>query len=68
MAAEPPVNVLIVGCGAVGTMCAYALQNSGIPTVTAVLRSNLDAVRAQGFHIQSIDHGEIAQWRPHHSK
>ncbi|KAK1622401.1 ketopantoate reductase PanE/ApbA C terminal-domain-containing protein [Colletotrichum phormii] len=59
-------RVLIVGCGSVGTMCAYALQKSGDAEVTAILRSNYDLVHARGFHIRSIDHGEIDSWRPHH--
>ncbi|KAK1470865.1 2-dehydropantoate 2-reductase [Colletotrichum cuscutae] len=59
-------KVLIVGCGSVGTMCAFALQKSGNAEVTAILRSNYDLVQTQGYHIQSIDHGEIAGWKPHH--
>ncbi|EFX02052.1 2-dehydropantoate 2-reductase family [Grosmannia clavigera kw1407] len=61
-----PLNVLIVGCGAVGTMCAFALHQSGEATVTALLRSNYDEVRESGLHIRSVDHGEVDSWRPHH--
>ncbi|KAK2751860.1 amino acid permease [Colletotrichum kahawae] len=57
-------RILVVGCGPVGTMCALALQKSGQATVTAILRSNHDLVKSQGFRIQSIDHGEIESWRP----
>ncbi|KAJ0374696.1 hypothetical protein COL26b_007017 [Colletotrichum chrysophilum] len=46
-------------------MCAFALQKSGQATVTAILRSNFDLVKSQGFRIQSVDHGEIDSWRPH---
>ncbi|EPE05887.1 2-dehydropantoate 2-reductase [Ophiostoma piceae UAMH 11346] len=59
------LNVFVVGCGAVGTMCAYALQESGKATVTALLRSNYNLVHESGLHIRSIDHGEIHNWRPH---
>ncbi|KAF5502079.1 Proline-specific permease [Colletotrichum aenigma] len=58
-------KILVVGCGPVGTMCAFALQKSGQATVTAILRSNFDLVKSQGFRIQSVDHGEIDSWRPH---
>lgn len=61
-------RVLIVGCGSVGTMCAYTLQNSGDAEVTVILRSNYDSVQNQGYHINSIDHGEIDGWKPHHSE
>lgn len=63
-----PFNVLVVGCGAVGTMCAFALHQSGETTVTALLRSNYNLVRENGLHIRSIDHGEIDNWRPHNSE
>ncbi|KAH8655493.1 ketopantoate reductase PanE/ApbA C terminal-domain-containing protein [Xylariales sp. PMI_506] len=58
-------KILVVGCGAVGTMCAYALHKSGVPVVSAVLRSNYDAVETKGFCIHSVDHGEIPSWKPH---
>lgn len=48
-------------------MCAFTVQKSGTATVTAILRSNFDAVNAQGFHIDSIDHGTISNWKPHSS-
>ncbi|KAH8879206.1 2-dehydropantoate 2-reductase family [Thozetella sp. PMI_491] len=59
-----PVNVLVAGCGAVGTMCAYALHKSGAAKVTAILRSNFQVVEAQGFDIQSVDHDEVRGWKP----
>lgn len=49
-------------------MCSYSLQNSGRATVTAILRSAYDDVEANGFHIKSIDHGEVDGWRPHNSE
>lgn len=61
-------KVLLVGCGAVGTMCAFTLQNSRLAEVTAVLRSNFDIVESSGFHIRSVDHGEIWNWKPRHRK
>ncbi|KAK3935331.1 putative 2-dehydropantoate 2-reductase [Diplogelasinospora grovesii] len=57
-------RVLVIGSGGVGTMAAYALEKGGKATVTAVLRSNYDAVQRSGFTISSLDHGEIQGWRP----
>ena len=60
-------KILVVGCGAVGTMAAYCLQGSRQAEVTVILRSNYTAVLADGFCIDSVDHGKIYNWRPHHS-
>ncbi|KAJ5051607.1 uncharacterized protein L3040_001382 [Drepanopeziza brunnea f. sp. 'multigermtubi'] len=57
-------NVLLVGSGGVGTMAAYNLEAGGLATVTAVLRSNYQAVLDNGFSITSLDHGEIKAWKP----
>ena len=61
-------NVLLVGSGGVGTMAAYNIEAGGIATVTAVLRSNYEAVKRNGFTITSLDHGYIKGWRPTKSK
>lgn len=65
---EPKANVLIVGSGGVGTMAAYALEQGGKARVTAVLRSNFEAVKEKGFNIRSIQHGDVDNWRPSSSK
>jgi ketopantoate reductase len=57
-------NVLLVGSGGVGTMGAYNLEIGGLATVTAVLRSNYEAVKNDGFNLTSMDHGDIKGWRP----
>lgn len=57
-------NVLLVGSGGVGTMAAYNIEAGGLGTVTAVLRSNYEAVKQDGFTITSLDHGYIKGWRP----
>ncbi|KAK7941567.1 uncharacterized protein PG986_013954 [Apiospora aurea] len=65
--AEGKARVLIVGVGGVGAMAAYALEIGGKAEVTAVLRSNYDAVAEKGFKIDSIEHGhDIKGWRPSH--
>ncbi|KAL2868603.1 ketopantoate reductase family protein [Aspergillus lucknowensis] len=57
-------SVLLIGAGGVGTIGALNLDKGGQATVTAVLRSNYTKVLTDGFHIKSVDHGEIQGWRP----
>ncbi|CAH0017375.1 unnamed protein product [Clonostachys rhizophaga] len=65
--AQSKANVLIIGSGGVGTMAAYALEIGGRAEVTAVLRSNFEAVVQKGFDIDSLEHGhDIKGWRPTH--
>lgn len=46
-------------------MVSYAFETGGRAQVSAVLRSNYEIVRRQGFSIDSIDHGrDISGWRP----
>ena len=61
-------RVLIVGTGGIGTMGAYALEFGGKAEVTAVLRSNYEAVLRDGFDIDSVVYGQIKSWRPSHGK
>lgn len=56
--------MLIIGMGGVGTMAAYALETGGKAEVTAVLRSNYNAVENNGFDIHSLEYGEIKGWKP----
>ncbi|KAH7041982.1 2-dehydropantoate 2-reductase family protein [Macrophomina phaseolina] len=64
MGSHPKANVLLVGSGGVGTIGALNLEVGGLASVTAVLRSNYDAVSKNGFHIKSCDHGVLTNWRP----
>lgn len=65
---DTKANVLLVGSGGVGTMAAYALEQGGKASVTAVLRSNYKAVIEKGFQINSIQHGQIKGWKPSFSQ
>lgn len=58
------VKVLLVGAGGIGTMTALNLEQGGLASVTAVLRSNYAVVKEKGFTIDSCDHGKIDAWRP----
>ncbi|RVX68793.1 hypothetical protein B0A52_07679 [Exophiala mesophila] len=57
-------RILLVGAGGIGTMTAFNLEQGGLATVTAVLRSNYLVVKEKGFTIDSCDHGQIQGWRP----
>ena len=48
-------------------MASYALETGGKAEVTAVLRSNYEAVQKNGFCIDSVEHGKgIKGFRPTH--
>lgn len=65
--AAPKTQVLVVGSGGVGTLAAYALEVGGQAEVTAICRSNYEAVKRHGFTIDSIEHGsDITGFRPSH--
>lgn len=57
-------NVLLLGGGAVGTIAALNIESGKLGAVTAVLRSNFQAVRDYGYRIESVDHGKVTGWRP----
>ncbi|KAF8062298.1 ketopantoate reductase PanE/ApbA-domain-containing protein [Lyophyllum atratum] len=60
----PPKDVLLVGFGAVGAIYSLILKRSNLARVTAVARSNYDAVNNHGVHFKSAKYGEISGWRP----
>jgi ketopantoate reductase len=61
---RPKSSALLIGCGGVGSIAALNLESSGRLEVSAVLRSNYEAVKRDGFKIKSCDHGIIDNWRP----
>jgi threonine dehydrogenase-like Zn-dependent dehydrogenase len=62
--ADNKKSVLIVGGGAVGAIAAVNLEVGGLATVTVVLRSNYNAVKDNGYTIESCDHGKLNGWKP----
>ncbi|KAF9976646.1 hypothetical protein BGZ73_008117 [Actinomortierella ambigua] len=56
--AEPNVRILTVGTGAVGAYYTWVIQKSGRANVTAVCRSNYEAVKANGIEVQTTAWGE----------
>ncbi|KAE8403495.1 6-phosphogluconate dehydrogenase [Aspergillus pseudonomiae] len=57
-------NILLIGSGGVGTIAALNLEAGNLAQVTAVLRSNYQAVASNGFNITSCDHGTLKGWKP----
>ncbi|KAJ2551637.1 hypothetical protein EV175_003618 [Coemansia sp. RSA 1933] len=51
------IHVLLLGAGALGSMFTWRLQVSGHVQVTAVCRSNYQAVKDAGFRIESHEFG-----------
>ncbi|KAJ2317274.1 Oxidoreductase, partial [Coemansia sp. RSA 2681] len=50
--------VLLFGSGALGSVFAWRLQSTGAVEITAVCRSNYEAVRQHGFRIKSLAYGD----------
>lgn len=59
-------KALVIGLGGVGVVAAYTLQLKAEVEVTAVIRSDYDAVITRGYEIDSADYGHIESWRPTH--
>ncbi|KZM22413.1 uncharacterized protein EKO05_0000086 [Ascochyta rabiei] len=57
-------SVLVVGAGSVGAIAALNLQVGGLALVTVALRSNYNAVKEQGYTIESCDHGSLKGFKP----
>ncbi|KAJ2780759.1 hypothetical protein H4R18_003271 [Coemansia javaensis] len=55
--ASSDIKVLLVGAGALGSVFAWRLQESGRARVTVVCRSNYGAVKEHGFRIESEAYG-----------
>jgi 2-dehydropantoate 2-reductase len=64
MSSRPKASILLVGGGSVGAVASVNLERGGLASVTAVCRSNFQAVSANGYDIQSCDHGAIKGFRP----
>lgn len=58
------MNCLVVGTGGVGLIAAYTLQRNGKCQVTAVVRSEFEDVKENGYNIDSVDYGKISGWMP----
>ncbi|THH07907.1 hypothetical protein EW145_g3063 [Phellinidium pouzarii] len=62
----PAKDVLLVGFGAqcLRPIDAFILKRGGLARVTAVARSNYEAVKRDGMHIMSGKYGDHPSWQP----
>ena len=56
-------SILIIGAGSVGAIAALNLEVGGLASVTVALRSSYNAVKEQGYIIESCDHGTLKGFR-----
>ncbi|CED83343.1 panE, apbA [Phaffia rhodozyma] len=62
---KQPLEILLVGFGAVGVVYAYMFEKSAQAKVTAVARSNFELINQKGIHIESPSKfGSIPGWKP----
>ncbi|KAL3477195.1 ketopantoate reductase PanE/ApbA C terminal-domain-containing protein [Aspergillus californicus] len=61
----PKYSICLIGSGGVGTIASLVLTKSPRAKVTVVLRSKYNYVSEHGWEIDSIDHGQLAGWKPH---
>lgn len=59
-------KVLIIGSGGVGVILTYGLEYGKKADVTLVIRSDYEKVMSYGYKIESVDYGEILEYRPEH--
>jgi len=57
-------NVLLIGTGGVGTIVAYGIDYAGKSNLSVVVRRDYSKVVEQGWEINSIDYGEVKNWKP----
>lgn len=57
-------KVLLIGQGAIGTVCAVGLEYGGKAEVTSVFRSDYEKVVSDGFDVTSCDYGKIPNFKP----
>ncbi|KIY02772.1 uncharacterized protein Z520_01237 [Fonsecaea multimorphosa CBS 102226] len=52
------INVMLYGLGAIGSFYAFILGRAKRVRLTVVARSNYEAVKKDGLHIKSMNHGD----------
>ncbi|KAI0712431.1 ketopantoate reductase PanE/ApbA C terminal-domain-containing protein [Earliella scabrosa] len=65
MSTGEALDVCVIGFGAIGALYAYALDKSPTVRVTAVCRSNYDALQEHGLDIESDRLGTRNAWKPY---
>lgn len=59
-------KALLVGSGGVGTIVGYGISYVGKASLDIVVRRDFEKVRDAGYEIDSIDYGQIKNWKPDH--
>ncbi|KAA1066097.1 hypothetical protein PGT21_021212 [Puccinia graminis f. sp. tritici] len=62
---QEPIDVLLVGLGAVGGIYAYVLEKSQRCRVTAITRSLYNSIQTHGLTINSEKYGQTKHWKPY---
>ena len=57
-------SVLLIGTGGVGTIVACGLAYKNLSTVSVVVRSDYEKVKNDGWTINSVDYGNLTNWKP----
>lgn len=65
MSSENPIDICVVGFGAIGTLYGWLLSRSGKARISAVCRSNYDTLKEYGVDVESALYGEEKSWRPY---
>lgn len=60
-----PIEILIIGFGAVGTIYGWILSQNKNVRVTAIARSAFESMSKEGIDIESEKFGNIPHWRPY---
>ncbi|TBU23735.1 ketopantoate reductase PanE/ApbA C terminal-domain-containing protein [Dichomitus squalens] len=65
MASDGLIDVCVVGFGAIGALYAFALDKTSKVRITAVCRSNYDALQEHGLDFESDRFGNYTPWKPY---
>ncbi|KAI0754756.1 ketopantoate reductase PanE/ApbA C terminal-domain-containing protein [Daedaleopsis nitida] len=65
MSAKEPLDVCVIGFGAIGAFYGYALDKTGMVRLTAVCRSNYAIVQQHGLDIESDRLDDCKAWKPY---
>ncbi|GAA5922441.1 uncharacterized protein JCM15063_003303 [Sporobolomyces koalae] len=62
---DQPIDILLIGLGAVGTIYSWILSQNKNVQVTAIARSSYEEMNAKGIEIRSDKFGHFHAWKPY---
>ncbi|GAA5947009.1 hypothetical protein JCM3765_002115 [Sporobolomyces pararoseus] len=62
---DKPIDILLIGLGAVGTIYSWILSQNSNVQVTAIARSSYEAMNEKGIEIRSDKFGHFKGWKPY---